>query len=195
MPDVPSIQRWSPKQVKNAITKCLFDNDNSFYAYLNRMAEDVQVFVENNKVEAITSYDLLKDKPTIQGIPLKDDMIDIFVDYKMQEVTPVVSDNAPDEETNKIWFDTNLPIDEVVTENINLRKTTYGYMNSSNQSYNGQIIINNDVLVAELIEEGEEVSSENQEVTLLHDLDLENIIVPEQEEVLLEHNNERILLN
>lgn len=176
MPDVPSIQRWSPKQVKNAITKCLFDNDNSFYAYMNRIAGDVETFVENNRVEAITSYDLLEDKPTIQGIPLKDDMIDIFVDYKMQEVTPVVSDNAPDEEINKIWFDTTSSDEMLLPEGVGNQQTTFCYMSGDCSSHNGQIIINNDVLINENNIEFPNTT----ENILLSEEQSENILVKEQ---------------
>ena len=38
LPDVPSVHHWTPKQFKNAITKCLFDNKDSFYEYINRLA-------------------------------------------------------------------------------------------------------------------------------------------------------------
>ena len=35
LPDVPSLHNWTPKQFKNAITKVLFDNNDSFFAYFN----------------------------------------------------------------------------------------------------------------------------------------------------------------
>ena len=44
LPDVPSLQNWTPKQFKNAITKVLFDNKESFYAYYNKLVDEI---VEN----------------------------------------------------------------------------------------------------------------------------------------------------
>ena len=41
LPDVPSLQNWTPKQFKNAITKVLFDNSNSFYAAYNRLVDEL----------------------------------------------------------------------------------------------------------------------------------------------------------
>ena len=39
LPDVPSILNWTPQQFKDTITKVLFDNSNSFYYFINRLAE------------------------------------------------------------------------------------------------------------------------------------------------------------
>ena len=41
LPDVPSLQNWTPKQFKNAITKVLFDNKESFYAYHNKLVDEI----------------------------------------------------------------------------------------------------------------------------------------------------------
>ena len=41
LPDVPSLQNWTPKQFKNAITKVLFDNKDSFYAYHNKLVDEI----------------------------------------------------------------------------------------------------------------------------------------------------------
>ena len=41
LPDVPSLQNWTPKQFKNAITKVLFDNKESFYSYHNKLVDEI----------------------------------------------------------------------------------------------------------------------------------------------------------
>lgn len=46
LPDVPSLLGWTPAQFKNSITRCLFDNKNSFYSYINRIANEIQVGVD-----------------------------------------------------------------------------------------------------------------------------------------------------
>ena len=42
LPDVPSLHNWTPKQFKNAITKVLFDNNDSFFAYFNILTEELE---------------------------------------------------------------------------------------------------------------------------------------------------------
>ena len=42
LPDVPSLHNWTPKQFKNAITKCLFDNQDSFVDHINKLADSVE---------------------------------------------------------------------------------------------------------------------------------------------------------
>ena len=42
LPDVPSLHNWPPKQFKNAITKVLFDNNDSFFAYFNILTEELE---------------------------------------------------------------------------------------------------------------------------------------------------------
>ena len=48
LPDVPSSKGWTPKQFKDSITKPLFDNDNSLYAHINRVAEEVDKTKSND---------------------------------------------------------------------------------------------------------------------------------------------------
>lgn len=43
LPDVPSGKGWTPRQFKDAVTKPLFDNENSFYAHINRIAEQLDL--------------------------------------------------------------------------------------------------------------------------------------------------------
>lgn len=42
LPDVPSLHNWTPKQFKNAITKVLFDNNDSFFAYFNTLTDELE---------------------------------------------------------------------------------------------------------------------------------------------------------
>ena len=42
LPDVPSLHNWTPKQFKNAITKVLFDNNDSFFAYFNTLTDEIE---------------------------------------------------------------------------------------------------------------------------------------------------------
>ena len=54
LPDVPSSKGWTPKQFKNAITRPLFDNENSFYSYINGIVDIIEItkadisFLEGN---------------------------------------------------------------------------------------------------------------------------------------------------
>ena len=54
LPDVPSSKGWTPKQFKNAITRPLFDNENSFYSYINGIVDAIEItkadisFLEGN---------------------------------------------------------------------------------------------------------------------------------------------------
>ena len=61
MPDVPSAQKWTPKQFKDAVTKPLFDNENSFYAYYNELATDLERYID----EFTKEYLLVN--PTLTG--------------------------------------------------------------------------------------------------------------------------------
>lgn len=47
LPDVPSSKGWTPKNFKNAITKPLFDNQNSFISEINRIVEETNFEFEN----------------------------------------------------------------------------------------------------------------------------------------------------
>lgn len=42
LPDVPSSKGWTPKNFKDAITKPLFDNENSFFAFYNALVEQIE---------------------------------------------------------------------------------------------------------------------------------------------------------
>lgn len=54
LPDVPSVHHWTPKQFKNAITKCLFDNKDSFYEFINRLALDTGLKFDEILAQIIT---------------------------------------------------------------------------------------------------------------------------------------------
>ena len=41
LPDVPSNRGWTPKNFKDAITKPLFDNENSFFAHINSIVDSI----------------------------------------------------------------------------------------------------------------------------------------------------------
>jgi hypothetical protein len=47
LPDVPSILNWTPQQFKDTITKVLFDNSNSFYYFINRLADGLTTSFED----------------------------------------------------------------------------------------------------------------------------------------------------
>lgn len=57
LPDVPSIQNWTPKQFKNAITKVLFDNKESFYAYHNKLVEEIVEDYLTKEDEKVYKFD------------------------------------------------------------------------------------------------------------------------------------------
>ena len=42
LPDVPSSKGWTPKNFKDAMTKPLFDNENSFFAFYNALVEQIE---------------------------------------------------------------------------------------------------------------------------------------------------------
>lgn len=67
LPDVPSSKGWTPKHFKNAITKPLFDNENSFYSYINEIVDDIDL----NKANADTLKENYYEKNEINNIFLK----------------------------------------------------------------------------------------------------------------------------
>lgn len=123
LPDVPSLQRWSPQQFRNALTKCLFDNENSFYSYINRLSGEVsqinllqkqeltpaeQEIVRENigMVTPVLDYELAINRPTIQGNELSGNMIDLYAQFRVDAAMPHVGEEEPNINLTKVWFDT-----------------------------------------------------------------------------------------
>lgn len=127
LPDVPSSHNLTPKDFKNAITKVLFDNKNSFYEFVNRLAEETSnidltsketIFTEeqiNNvkdhlQINNFNDYNKLNNLPTIEGLPLKNGMIDEYAERIASQSQPFISELPPianSKNIKTIWFDTS----------------------------------------------------------------------------------------
>ncbi len=127
LPDVPSSHNLTPKDFKNAITKVLFDNKNSFYEFVNRLAEETSnidltsketIFTEeqiNNvkdhlQINNFNDYNKLNNLPTIEGLALKGGMIDEYAERIASQSQPFISELPPianSKNIKTIWFDTS----------------------------------------------------------------------------------------
>lgn len=187
LPDVPSLQRWSPQQFRNALTKCLFDNENSFYSYINRLSGEVsqinllqkqeltpaeqEIIKENiGVVNPVLDYDLAINRPTIQGNELSGNMIDLYAQFRVDAAMPHVGEEEPNINLTKVWFDTN-DVDNEIEDEIVDNATTFNLRREptkTEEELSVSVTDKNETMDTESINvfEGENVTS-----TIVNDLE------------------------